>query len=553
MDDKTILEDNKLHHSFVGTLPAGTVLHGSAYDYTIERVLGQGSFGITYLATFKTSVQGPLGMMEATVRAAIKEFFMREVNGREGTTVTSGSKGGVYDKYRKKFIGEAQNLSKLKHPNIIKVLEAFAANNTVYYAMEYIDGGSLDDLIKQKHGLSEDETLRLTRQIASALSYMHQHKMLHLDLKPGNIMIKNDNAVLIDFGLSKQYDDNGEPESSTTVGGGTPGYAPLEQSSYHEGHGFPVTMDVYALGGTMYKMQTGQRPPDASEILNNGFPENTLRSRGISERTIGIVRKAMAPIRKDRYQNVSEFLNALTQSSAKAEENTVLENITSNNTIIDKTPLKLNNVSDSTIHETKKTNADTRTGDLSKKSTWLIICTLLLVILIIGIINANRGCQGNKLYSAAIEDSTVVDALADTTTVATRRDSIEHGLLPSLPEPEAVDLGLSVKWASCNLGARKPEEYGNYYAWGETVEKDSYTPKNYKWSPYKVGKYIKYCTDSIQGYKGFTDGKKVLEPDDDAATVNIGKGWRIPTIEEINELRNNCKHKWTTINGIKGM
>ena len=95
MDDKTILEDNKLHHSFVGTLPAGTVLHGSAYDYTIERVLGQGSFGITYLATFKTSVQGPLGMMEATVRAAIKEFFMREVNGREGTTVTSGSKGGV--------------------------------------------------------------------------------------------------------------------------------------------------------------------------------------------------------------------------------------------------------------------------------------------------------------------------------------------------------------------------------------------------------------------------------------------------------------------------
>ena len=96
-------------------LQPNTLLQGKAYTYTIQKVLGQGTFGITYLATTKVKVAGALGELETTIQVAIKEFFMKEINGREDNTVTSGSKGGVYDKYKKKFAREAENLSKLHH------------------------------------------------------------------------------------------------------------------------------------------------------------------------------------------------------------------------------------------------------------------------------------------------------------------------------------------------------------------------------------------------------------------------------------------------------
>ena len=291
---------------FINTLSQGATLQGKSYSYCLEKVLGQGGFGITYLASVK--MQGALGSIDAKVKVAVKEFFMKEINGREGTTVTSGSKGGLFADYRKKFIREATNLSKLQHPNIIKVLECFEANNTVYYTMEYLDGGSLDELINKKQGLPEAEAIKYIRQIAEALSYMHEHKVLHLDLKPGNIMLNNGNAVLIDFGLSKQYDASGNPESSTTVGAGTPGYAPIEQSSYRDGNGFPITMDIYALGATMYKMLTGQRPPDASEVLNEGLPD---KPSSVSSETWAAVGAAMEPKRNNRPQSVEEWLDIL--------------------------------------------------------------------------------------------------------------------------------------------------------------------------------------------------------------------------------------------------
>ena len=290
-------------------LREGTILQKG--KYRIEKVLGQGSFGITYLATTKVKLGGNLGDMEAVVKVAVKEFFMRDLNGREGSTVTYSSRGELFDKYKKKFIKEAQNLSRLSHPNIIKVLDLFEANGTYYYVMKYCECGSLDERIRRSGGLSESETLRYSNQIGSALGYMHSKKMLHLDLKPGNIMLDDKgNAVLIDFGLSKQFDNRGEPESSTTIGLGTPGYAPIEQSTY-EGEGFPVTMDIYAFGATMYKMLTGKSPNPSSEMLNVGFPYEELRDKGVSEKLIEIISLAMKPMVKDRYQSVEELLREM--------------------------------------------------------------------------------------------------------------------------------------------------------------------------------------------------------------------------------------------------
>ena len=125
---------------------------------------------------------------------------------------------------------------------------------------------------------------------------------------------------------------------------------------------------------------------------------------------------------------------------------------------------------------------------------------------------------------------------------------------PHLSTPEAIDLGLpsGLKWASFNLGATKPEEYGDFYAWGETKPKDVYNEEEYEWCVGHINELTKYCTDSKYGDNGFTDGKTVLDPEDDAAHVNLGGKWRMPTDTEWTELREQCTWTWTTINGVNG-
>lgn len=292
-------------------LPQGTTLHGTSCSYTIIKMLGQGTFGITYLASTSYGES-----------VAVKEFFMREINGRNGSSVTSGNKKGMVDYYRKKFVREAGNLSKLHHPNIISVREAWAENDTVYYSMEYLDGGSLDDLILSEGGLTEADALRYTREMATALMFMHNNKMLHLDLKPSNVMLKHGHAVLIDFGYAKQYAADGLPESSATIGKGTLGYAPIEQNNPNEWKDFPVTMDIYALGATMFKMLTGHTPPEASEVLNNGFPYGEMQACGIDPAITKVVSVAMAPLKKDRIPTVDVFVEMLSGLKGRSRKPT---------------------------------------------------------------------------------------------------------------------------------------------------------------------------------------------------------------------------------------
>lgn len=304
-------------------LRQGSVLHGKKNSYRIERVLGQGTFGITYLAYTTVTVEGDLGKLQTEIQVAVKEFFMSDINGREGSTVTTGGSSELFGKYRHKFAREASNLAKLKHRGIVKVIETFEANGTSYYAMEYCGGGSLDSHIKSRGSLPEAEALRYFAQIAEALQYMHSRRMLHLDLKPGNVMLRSSGeAVLIDFGLSKQFNDNGEPESSTTIGGGTPGYAPIEQANYKEDSGgkLPVTMDIYALGGTLYKMLTGERPPVASDVLMH-FPEEPLRAHNVSDSTIAALHHAMQPKPTDRYPTVAAFAAAIGSEATELQPN----------------------------------------------------------------------------------------------------------------------------------------------------------------------------------------------------------------------------------------
>lgn len=290
------------------SLPINTILQGNTYRYHIEKVLGQGSFGITYLA--RIELAGSLGNLQTDVTVAVKEFFMRDINERSGTNVMIGSNSDLFYNYRKDFMREARNLSKLKHPHIVQVLESFEENNTAYFSMEYIEGGNLNEYIESNGCLSERESLKCISQIIEALSCMHNNWMLHLDLKPLNIMRRNNgDLVLIDFGLSKQFNSDGEPESSTRIGGGTLGYAPLEQSNYRKENGFSPTLDIYALGGTLYKMLTGKTPPDASSVFNDGFPEDEMRNKGICQDIISLLLWVMEPMKRKRLQTMEDFFN----------------------------------------------------------------------------------------------------------------------------------------------------------------------------------------------------------------------------------------------------
>jgi len=295
--------------------------------YKIVKTLGQGSFGITYLATTRISMDGQLGKMDVNVNVTIKEFFMSDLNSRatDGTSVERTSSTLVMN-YLNKFQREAENLSKLHHPNIVKVLEVFDENNTTYYVMEFIDGETIDEYIKRNGKLTVDESLIITQEVCFALSYMHDHKMLHLDLKPKNIMRDSEGHIyLIDFGLAKQYNDNGEPESSTTLGLGTPGYAPIEQAHYKKDGTFPVTLDIYAVGASLYKMLTGKTPPESSYVLNDGLPHDALKTAGVNDNVIAVVEKAMAPIKKDRYQTVTDLSKAISTLSSSSSEQTEFE------------------------------------------------------------------------------------------------------------------------------------------------------------------------------------------------------------------------------------
>lgn len=278
-----------------------TTLQGGKYK--IIRTLGQGGFGITYLAE-----QVMLGR-----KVCIKEFFYKEFCDREEGTShitfgTSGNRENV-QRFMKKFLKEARTISQLDHPNIIKIYDIFEENGTAYYVMEYIEGENLSELVKRQGALSEVTAVGYIKKVADALAYIHAQNINHLDVKPGNIMLRqlNQQIVLIDFGLSKQYDDVGSQTSSTPVGI-SQGYAPIEQYRPGGVAQFTPQTDIYSLGATLYWLIIGKTPPPADEILDEGLP---AMPSYVSLQVKKAIENAMQVKKKDRPQSVTDFLKLL--------------------------------------------------------------------------------------------------------------------------------------------------------------------------------------------------------------------------------------------------
>ena len=291
-------------------LQSNTILQGG--KYRIERVLGQGGFGITYLAV-QTSLQR---------RVAVKEFFMKDFCSRDSQTMymqsfTAESAKQV-EQYRKKFFKEAGNLARLHHPNIITVIDVFEENGTVYYSMPYLSGGSLQDYVDAHGALSETVAMKYIRQIAKALKYMHEEEHIcHFDVKPANILIDDKgNAVLIDFGISKNYDESGHETTMTPVGM-SEGYAPIEQYQQNI-ELFSPASDVYALGATLYFLVHGKRPVSA---VHRASGTALLMSKTLSPKIKGIITTSMKLVKRERAGSVDVFLG----NTGDLDESTIID------------------------------------------------------------------------------------------------------------------------------------------------------------------------------------------------------------------------------------
>lgn len=302
--DTTVIHTNNTHPESESLLN-GTELQGGRYR--IICTLGRGGFGITYLADH----------MALDRKVCIKEFFPKAYYKREGDTsrltLSSDGFGDLMDRYKSKFVKEARTIATLDHPNIIHIYDVFEENDTAYYVMDYIDGGTLQDMVAAGGAMSEIKARNYIRQLAEALDYIHSRDIIHLDVKPSNVIVNkaDGRVILIDFGLSKHYDSSGAQTSTTPVGI-SHGYAPIEQ--YQDGgvNTFSPRTDIYSLGATFYYLVVGKTPPTAAIVNDDGL--GALPSH-LSPDVRRSIERAMQPRRKDRPASVKEFLAILTTSN----------------------------------------------------------------------------------------------------------------------------------------------------------------------------------------------------------------------------------------------
>lgn len=276
-------------------LAVGTTLCNG--KYVIERVIGEGGFGITYFARHTL-------LNHAFV---IKEFFVsgRCVRDTHHHTISlQDISPEMFAKYRQRFVDEAKTLINLDHPGVVKVVDIFEENNTSYIVMPFVEGETLQHVVDTRGKLPYDVAVNYMAQLSEAIAYIHGKHILHRDIKPDNLMITPENkVVLIDFGSAREF-VNDEVQRHTAIL--TQGYAPPEQyaSTSRKGN----YTDIYAIGAVFYFAITGQKPIDSASRSIEQLVEPIKIVPNLPVEANRTIMKAMQLKPEDRHQTIQEFM-----------------------------------------------------------------------------------------------------------------------------------------------------------------------------------------------------------------------------------------------------
>jgi len=296
------------------SLPIGSILN----NYKILSILGEGGFGITYLAE----------EIQLQLKVVVKEYFPNDLAIRthdHSSIIAKGSSEDVYERGKQRFKEEAQTLAKFNHPSIVKILGYFETNNTAYFVMEYEEGIDLSAYIKEHATpLPQDTILQIIMPILEGLKEVHRHHYLHRDIKPANILIRDSKSpVLIDFGASKLAVSDASKSVTSML---TEGYAPMEQYTTDIKQQGAFT-DLYAIGAVMYRMITAQTPPSSqnrsyAKVTGEKDPIEILSQSSCSGYTppfLQAIDQALQLNAKDRPQSIQELQEMIVGDTLKPE------------------------------------------------------------------------------------------------------------------------------------------------------------------------------------------------------------------------------------------
>jgi serine/threonine protein kinase len=266
--------------------------------FIVEKVIGQGGFGITYRVFDK----------KRSISRCVKELFVSGSSTRSAdqTVFSMPIHGFSFGEMVMRFIQEAEMLSMFNHPNIVDVRGVFQENGTAYMVLEYVEGYSIGSCLKDGEIFSAQDCLFIIFEVLKALELVHENNLLHRDIKPDNILVTQEGrVVLIDFGSARQF--SGMVSNHTAILSN--GYAPLEQ--YSEISEKTTALDIYALGATMYHMLTGFRPIAAPQRLSSELDMPNKLNPTIDPVLSSIVMLCLELKPEDRLQSVPELANIL--------------------------------------------------------------------------------------------------------------------------------------------------------------------------------------------------------------------------------------------------
>lgn len=376
-----------MSEEYTNTLPSGTRLD----TYEIEKVLGVGGFGITYLAR----------ELNLGKTYAIKELLPDGIAVRQAgeSTVKAKSSRALedFEATQKYFISEARILAGMDHPAVVSVHRLMQANGTCYMVMDYIVGGTLGDYLIKKGGkfTSVEEFQQIFYPLMSGLDILHAQGIIHRDIKPGNIMVKPDGSpVLLDFGAATQT----QSKTMTITQMLSAGYSPFEQYTSRAKQG-PYT-DIYALGATMLKCITGEKPDDASDrVYGDRYKSLTANEHHVQVHGLSIVNAVDWALRMDvsqRPQNIAEWWAVM---GGKVDVGEAFEGALNNDSVaVGESPEDpgLSQVGDSG----EKSTSSVRSSKLNKRKSFLIGGVVLVALIVIATLMLGGGHEGGLAIKA---------------------------------------------------------------------------------------------------------------------------------------------------------